>query len=144
MDNPELDTNTRARRMAALRKLRARRPATPRPKSTERVRRYHESAQGWASKHIANIIRRSKRKGLEVGITRGELDALLKAALATGKFPTLQFGHPSSPSPDRKDSTKGYVPGNVQIVPLWYNYAKNRWPEEQVHAAMNLSGWHLA
>jgi hypothetical protein len=38
--------------------------------------------------------------------------------------------HPWAPSLDRIDNTKGYTQDNVNVVSLWWNVAKNEWPQE--------------
>ena len=37
--------------------------------------------------------------------------------------------NPWAPSLDRRDSSKGYTPDNVQVVVAAYNYAKSEWSE---------------
>lgn len=39
---------------------------------------------------------------------------------------------------DRKDSTKGYIEGNVQYVAYAINLAKNNFPDEDAHRLMSL------
>jgi hypothetical protein len=39
---------------------------------------------------------------------------------------------PDRASLDRKDSSKGYVPGNIQFVSTMANYAKNRWGDQEL------------
>lgn len=42
---------------------------------------------------------------------------------------------PSTPdraSLDRKDSSKGYTPDNIQFVSMMANYAKNRWNDKEL------------
>jgi len=40
--------------------------------------------------------------------------------------------NPAQPSVDRIDNTKGYVPGNVQMVSLFYNTARNIWAHDEL------------
>lgn len=40
--------------------------------------------------------------------------------------------NPFSPSLDRKDSSRGYVRDNVDVVCFMYNCAKNRFTDEDV------------
>ena len=49
------------------------------------------------------------------------------------EFGDVDFLNPiCAPSPDRIDNTKGYSDENVQIVPMWLNYAYHDWDKEQV------------
>jgi len=42
----------------------------------------------------------------------------------------------NAPSLDRKDSSKGYVPGNIQVVLEWANQAKSRHTQRQFKAKL--------
>lgn len=48
-----------------------------------------------------------------------------------------RFNDPLSASIDRKDSAKGYVPGNVQLVCQWVNRAKNNAPDLEFKRILN-------
>lgn len=43
--------------------------------------------------------------------------------------PNKHHANPWAPSLDRRDSSKGYTPDNVQVVVAAYNYAKSEWSE---------------
>lgn len=45
---------------------------------------------------------------------------------------TGKIGNPFSPSLDRLDNEKGYGRGNVQLVCLMYNNAKNRFTDDDL------------
>lgn len=86
-------------------------------------RSYHKNlarAMLWAAKA------RAKRKGLTFTITETdvvipELCPLLLIPLSASK----EARAPGSPSLDRKDATKGYVPGNVWVISYRANRIKN-------------------
>ena len=70
---------------------------------------------------------RAKKRGLVFEISTADVDMpttcpLLGIALVRSKTGRMC---PTSPSLDRKDSTKGYVPGNVWIISWRANWLKN-------------------
>jgi hypothetical protein len=94
-----------------------------------------------ASTLVAGARSRATKAGVECDIT---FDDVYPAVIA-GKCPKtgLYFDlsphanlrrNPLAPSPDRIDSTKGYVRGNVQIVCNWYNLAKQDLSEAELLA----------
>ena len=72
---------------------------------------------------------RSKREGLEFSITLEDVTIPDKCpVLGMTLNRTLGLGRDvvwSSPSLDRKDSTKGYVPGNVWVISWRANFLKS-------------------
>src|ERR1700728_366170 len=56
--------------------------------------------------------------------------ALTGEELYLGKNTEEQEHGKNTASLDRKDSTKGYVPGNIQWVKKEINFFKRDWPEE--------------
>lgn len=71
---------------------------------------------------------------LEVSIDFDYLWALWESQQGRCALTGLHLGHrfnaPLAVSIDRKDSTQGYVPGNVQLVCQWVNRAKNNMSNE--------------
>lgn len=88
----------------------------------------------WVERYHSNIVRamlqaakaRAKQKGLLFTITEADItvpDAcpLLGIPLAASR----EARTPGSPSLDRKDARKGYVPGNVWVISYRANRIKN-------------------
>lgn len=73
-----------------------------------------------------NAFNRAKKKGLEFTITKEDFDIPLTCPYL--KIPIFRgdgiFGD-NSPSLDRVDVTKGYVPGNVEVISYKANRMKN-------------------
>ena len=55
----------------------------------------------------------------------------MKVTLRSGRMQNM-----NAPSLDRKDSSKGYVPGNIQVVLEWVNQAKARATQRQFFAKL--------
>jgi hypothetical protein len=88
-----------------------------------RVRSYHKDIAR-AMWHSAKS--RAKRKGLTFTITQNDITVpdvcpLLLIPIAA----STEARAPGSPSLDRKDATKGYVPGNVWVISYRANRIKN-------------------
>jgi hypothetical protein len=73
----------------------------------------------------------AKRRGIKFTITRKHVQDLLESAVRLG-WVSMEISHPSSASIDREDSLRGYVRGNVQIIPCWLNRAARNWPKQLV------------
>jgi hypothetical protein len=84
--------------------------------------------------------RRGPRQPVPFSITRGYVLDLLMKAVAAGTV-VLDKGGPMQASIDRKIPALGYVEGNIQIVPAWWNYAKHDWSEDELRNAMSAAGW---
>lgn len=87
-------------------------------------RAYYE--KNWLMIVFKNTKRRAKVKGIEFTITPDDIIVPshcpifgTKLAICTGK------NGPNSPSIDRIDSTKGYIPSNVTIISHRANTIKN-------------------
>ena len=81
---------------------------------------------------------RAKRRGIEFTITKEWVFALAEEAQGRCQRTGLAFQYvkdsssPWKPSLDRIDSSIGYVPNNVQLVCLVYNFAKNVWHDDDI------------
>lgn len=81
----------------------------------------------------------ASRVGRPCTITYGDIDRAFKDRCAVTKLPfdmevTVVGGrlvNHNAPSLDRRDATKGYVPGNIQVVLAWVNQAKGRHTQRQ-------------
>lgn len=81
--------------------------------------------------------KRAKKKGLEFTIKpedlelpEGTLCPILQVPLVKHKGKLER----NTPSLDRVDSTRGYVPGNVRVISWWANYLKEQLTLEQAKA----------
>jgi hypothetical protein len=82
----------------------------------------------------------AKKRGLEHTITKDDLIQVEFCPLTGIKIDWSVSGkHMANPSIDRIDSTKGYVPGNVEIMSCLGNSMKsNATPEQMVHFAKEI------
>lgn len=88
-----------------------------------------------------NILHGAKSRGIEVAITiadawsqaleQGERCAITGVALVFPGSTNSKNAHRGTASLDRIDSTKGYVPGNIQWVHKRINMMKNRFDQEE-------------
>lgn len=79
------------------------------------------------NKMLTRAKQRAKRHGLEFSITVDDVKIPLVCPILGIVLETNSGsgGKPSSPSLDRIDNTKGYVPGNVQVVSHLANVMKS-------------------
>lgn len=87
------------------------------------LRRYRENLETWAKAAIHGVRWRSKLRNIEFSITALDIPApshcpVLGIALMAGSKNHVD----ASPSVDRIDPTRGYVPGNVIVI----SYRANR------------------
>ena len=75
----------------------------------------------------------AKSRGLEFTITREYLTEAVIAANGRCTISNVPLStarnHPHRVSVDRIDSSKGYIPGNIQIVAIQVNFAKNKFDD---------------
>lgn len=85
---------------------------------------------------------RATKTGKEFTITSQDVKDLLAVSFICPytKVPyeiTTGIGrNPWTSSLDRKDSTKGYTPDNIEITSLWWNIAKSSWSPEIMKRAL--------
>ena len=93
------------------------------------------------SRRLSDSKQRAKKYDREHTIDRTYLDALY--AQSSGKCPlsglpfSMVVGDKLSPSLDRIDSSKGYIPGNVWFIAHWINIAKNDMDLKQFKGFVN-------
>lgn len=93
---------------------------------------------------IENAKWRAKENGLLVTVTEDDFDIpeqcpILGIKLKAGKGKCC----PTSPSLDRIDNSKGYIPGNVQVISYRANAIKNNaTPEELMKVARYMRSHH--
>lgn len=63
------------------------------------------------------------------------LQAQIEEALARGEV-SLNAGSPDLASVDQRIAGLGYHRANIQVVPLWYNFAKAQWTDAEVADAI--------
>ena len=86
----------------------------------------------------------ARKAGRACTITYEDIDRAFKDRCAITGMPfdmslTVSGGrlqNPNAPSLDRKDSGKGYVPGNIQVVLEWVNQAKRTASQRQFKAKL--------
>jgi hypothetical protein len=93
------------------------------------------TANDVAKKMLREIRGRCRKDGYQTDVTREWICEQITAGLAAG---TLRIGarSPWTPSIDQRYPGLGYVVGNVQIVPFWFNLAKNNFDEAEISAAI--------
>lgn len=91
-------------------------------------------SSNWIDLFYKNVKARAKVRRFECTITRDDIASLTersegKCAITGIKFEFGGKGKPSpwAPSLDCIDSNLGYTHGNVRLVCLAVNYAKNKW-----------------
>lgn len=95
------------------------------------------SAENPARKLLGSCRSSARARGHECTITADDIEAMLAPMVCsvTGLPLTWEHGgstraNPWAPSIDRLDCSKGYVPGNVRVVCVLYNLARNDFPDE--------------
>lgn len=134
--------NSKSRRLANIEKIRE--YDRIRGKETKRRLRNRDTWRGKSVSLIASMRASSKERGYEWCDEWWNADDLAKRiengyCERTGiQFELLRFinelykTNPLAPSVDRIDNTKGYHPGNVQIVTWFYNNMKRDHPQELI------------
>lgn len=102
---------------------------------------YERTLKGRLNRLVISSKNSANKKGLDFNLTYGFIRELWEAqggkCLKTGIQLTLDVGsvpnrNPHGPSIDRVDSNLGYVIGNVQLVCIHYNLAKNVYTDAQL------------
>ena len=99
------------------------------------ARKYRQAPHGRAVQLHANAKRRAEDKGIPFDLDR--LDLAERIATGCCEVTGIPFDlaagaglNPWAPSLDRKDSSGGYIPTNVQVVVSAYNIAKGPWGDD--------------
>lgn len=117
------------------------RPAESASRSKNSFEKYYLTLNGRACHMLNNARRRAKVNGLEFTLEKDWLiQKLVKGVCEITKLPfELNInggkGHRTnsfSPSLDRIDGAKGYIPENIQVVCWIYNRAKGAFPIEDL------------
>lgn len=117
-----------------------------REKNIEHLRQYDKmrvagkrgTVAGCAIELHKRIRYEAKKYRYETDVTPQWIEREIQLGLAGG-YLTLGQG-PAQPSVDQIIAGLGYLDGNVRIVPLWYNYAKRTWSDEELEAAV--TAWY--
>ncbi len=59
----------------------------------------------------------------------------LRKGIARGEY-SIKPRHPTTASIDQFIPGLGYHKANIQIIPLWFNFAKNAWAQDDVELAI--------
>lgn len=127
----------RARSAAVASKWRKNNPVAYR----QAMRDHRETQKGAATDLWNGVIARTKNGRIPVTITKQDIYDLLGEAMELGVIRSYVRRTPETPSLDRIEPKLGYVKGNVRIIPVWLNFAKHHWTDEQLFVAMNAAGW---
>lgn len=88
--------------------------------------RYARTEHGYKSRMLESARHRAKKRGIEFSITTDDIVIPERCPLLG--IPLLRhtgYRSDSNPSLDRIDNSKGYVPGNVQVISLRANRLKS-------------------
>lgn len=88
---------------------------------------------GRAQALVRSVRWRSKKCQLPFDLNVNEIAYTIENCMCPytmQPFVLVNGRHPFAPSIDRSDNDKGYTRSNVQVVSLWWNIAKNEWPQE--------------
>lgn len=85
---------------------------------------------------LCQINKNKAKRGIAVNIDYDYLISLYEKqghrCAISDLIMTFEFNNPRSISVDRIDSSRGYEPGNVQLVCQAFNWMKNKAPQEQI------------
>jgi hypothetical protein len=84
---------------------------------------------------------RAEKSGRSFTITIQDVENLIADSNACPytkvPYTYVRGRNPWAASLDRKDSTKGYTPDNIEITSLWWNLAKNSWAPDIMETALH-------
>lgn len=113
------------------------------------VARVERTPRSWLSHIYAGIKRKCLNPGphepkdpvrrtleIDLDFVMGLWETQQGRCALTGMHLGHRYNAPLAASIDRKDSTQGYVPGNVQLVCQWVNRAKQHMPNEDFKALL--------
>lgn len=101
-------------------------------KKCENKRRQKSYRNNIITRLMMNSKSRAKKTGIEHTITYDDIQIPDKCPLLNVKFIIGKKGdYQYTPTIDRIDSTKGYIPGNVQVICMLANKMKNNATKEE-------------
>lgn len=125
----------REKLLADNKKLREDNPELYRQRAKEAGARRRNNPNNFIDLMFRAMVDRSRKKGMEITVDRAYLTKLMEKSngrcALSGMELTLTRNMPNLASPDRKNSNKGYVKGNIQIVAACVNVAKNKMTTKQ-------------
>jgi hypothetical protein len=92
----------------------------------------------WLCHTISRRRYTAKQNGLPFEIDHEWLKSQPMQCAVTGQL--FVVGGPQTPSFDQKVAGRGYTRENTQLICLWVNYAKSKWPEDQIRALIREAG----
>jgi len=110
-----------------------------RPENRERLKAkaaaFYRTVDGRSYSLWSAAKHRARKANVPFVLAWQDVKALLVAAL-DARYVAINAGGHMSPSLDRIHPPDGYVLGNVQIVPFWYNMAKNKFKQADILEAV--------
>lgn len=106
---------------------------TKREEIREQAKKRYQDDDYYLSYILDRCRNRARSKGLEFSITKEDLEIPRVCPVLNVPLERSRTGKaaPNSPSVDRIDPTKGYIPNNVQVISYKANCMKNNaMPEE--------------
>lgn len=94
------------------------------------------TVEQWVTKIWHSLRQNARKRGLAHTVTRAEVESLWtaqdgKCALSRVPMDTT-IGSATAASIDRKDSSLGYVAGNVQLICWWLNMGKSNYQDAEI------------
>lgn len=110
-----------------------------RRKNAEKLRARQQNWYGSLRGRTYQLLKAAQARAMKSGalftLNLDAMQRLVGEAVAAGRV-TLDANHPESASLDRINCREGYRPENVQVVPAWYNFAKNKFDEAELRQAI--------
>lgn len=94
-----------------------------------------EGVEFYVERMICRIRNSERNRGYFSDVTAEWLTEQIRSAVERGAV-KLELNSPWAPSADQLSPGKGYFQDNVQIVPLWFNYAKHDFNEAELRDAI--------
>lgn len=110
-------------------------------RTKDRKKAHAETLPGRARRLFNKATYRAQSLGVGCDLTYEFVLAKLTERYALGDI-SLESDRPDTASLDQRVAGLGYLQDNIQVVPWWYNAAKNRFTTEELTAA--IESWQKA
>lgn len=111
-----------------------------RPTKTRKTLKVRQSASQLLQRLMSRARQHARLDKVDLDFDRNYLNRLMRAAIDAGTCSQMLHS-PCAASLDKIDTSKPISKDNLQIVPVWYNLAKNRWSMATLHEAMEKFGF---